>query len=526
MSFAYSRLFVFFLTIMPFIGAAQIDSLRDVWANKGLNDTTRLNALEEYQVLTQRVLPDSALTALDVYLNLTKQNGLVRKEAGAYVNKANIFRDKGNFDNALRLYNKAIETSKGIDDKVFTGIITANKGNVYLEELMYFEAFQAYTAALKIFESENHNEFAAAMHNSIGNVYLQIENYELAESYLKTAQNLYQQLDQAIHNQAIIIMNLALIDFETEDYISSDSLFSQALDSLELKEDIILRAGCYAYLAKTSLALQNYRQASSFAEENLSLCEEIGNASLLLEAKVINLLSLAEKNAGAVVNEFVAMLENQPNELSNDLKEDVFGFLLEYYKGNSQWEDALRMNEKLVETQKKTQQEKNSLALIRGTIKYEIDLENEKSNSKLVLKNLRASFLAYSLLGVAVFVFIIVILYQKHINIEKRTSLLNEIDKLRASKSGAQLVNPADYKLSRSKIEKAIERRLNDTDWKVLQTIQSNPVISNAKIAESVYLSIDGIGSSLRRMYEYFGIQDSKYKKISLVMKSIEYSNK
>lgn len=118
------------------------------------------------------------------------------------------------------------------------------------------------------------------------------------------------------------------------------------------------------------------------------------------------------------------------------------------------------------------------------------------------------------------------ILYQKHINIEKRTSLLNEIDKLRAAKSGAQLVNPADYKLSRSKIEKAIERRLNDTDWKVLQTIQSNPVISNAKIAESVYLSIDGIGSSLRRMYEYFGIQDSKYKKISLVMKSIEYSNK
>ena len=103
---------------------------------------------------------------------------------------------------------------------------------------------------------------------------------------------------------------------------------------------------------------------------------------------------------------------------------------------------------------------------------------------------------------------------------------MNEIDKLRASKSGAQLVNPADYKLSRSKIEKAIGRRLNDTDWKVLQTIQSNPVISNAKIAESVYLSINGIGSSLRRMYEYFGIQDSKYKKISLVMKSIEYSNK
>jgi tetratricopeptide (TPR) repeat protein len=521
-----ARLFVFFLTIMPFIGAAQIDSLRDVWANKGINDTTRLKALEEYQVLTQRVYPDSALTALHVYLELTKQNGLVRKEAGAYVNKANIFRDKGNFDNALRLYNKAIETAKGIDDMVFTGIITANKGNVYLEELMYFEAFQAFTAALKIFESENHNEFAAAMHNSIGNVYLQIENYELAESYLRTAQNLYRQLEQKTHNQAIIIMNLALIDFETEDYIGSDSLFSQALDSLELKEDIILRAGCYAYLARTRLALQNYQQASFFAEENLSLCEEIGNSSLLLEARVIQLLSLAKKSPSVVANEFVSMVKNQPDELSNDLKEDVFEYLMTHYKSNGQWEEALLINEKLGEAQKETQQKKNDLALIRGTIKYEIDLENEKSNSKLVLKNLRASFLAYSLLGVAVFIFIIVFLYQKHINIEKRTSLLNEIDRLRAAKSGAQLVNPADYKLSRAKIEKVIERRLNDTDRKVLQTIQSDPVISNAKIAESVFLSVDGIGSSLRRMYYYFGIQNSKYKKISLVMKSIEYSNK
>ena len=53
----------------------------------------------------------------------------------------------------------------------------------------------------------------------------------------------------------------------------------------------------------------------------------------------------------------------------------------------------------------------------------------------------------------------------------------------------------------------------------VLQTIQADPVISNAKIAERVFLSVDGIGSSLRRMYDYFGIKDSNYKKISLVMK-------
>ena len=34
-------------------------------------------------------------------------------------------------------------------------------------------------------------------------------------------------------------------------------------------------------------------------------------------------------------------------------------------------------------------------------------------------------------------------------------------------------------------------------------------------------MSIDGIGSSLRRMYEYFELKDTKYKKIALIIKVI-----
>jgi hypothetical protein len=38
-------------------------------------------------------------------------------------------------------------------------------------------------------------------------------------------------------------------------------------------------------------------------------------------------------------------------------------------------------------------------------------------------------------------------------------------------------------------------------------------------------MSVDGIGSSLRRMYVYFDIKESKYKKISLIMAAIKASN-
>ena len=47
----------------------------------------------------------------------------------------------------------------------------------------------------------------------------------------------------------------------------------------------------------------------------------------------------------------------------------------------------------------------------------------------------------------------------------------------------------------------------------------------NTEIAEKVFLSLDGVGSSLKRMYDYFEIEETKYKKIALLRKAIKISN-
>ena len=46
----------------------------------------------------------------------------------------------------------------------------------------------------------------------------------------------------------------------------------------------------------------------------------------------------------------------------------------------------------------------------------------------------------------------------------------------------------------------------------------------NKEISEKAMLSVDGVGSSLRRMYDYFEIRDTKYKKIALLNKVIKIS--
>ena len=80
------------------------------------------------------------------------------------------------------------------------------------------------------------------------------------------------------------------------------------------------------------------------------------------------------------------------------------------------------------------------------------------------------------------------------------------------------------FELNKEKIDRNINRVLNETDWSILQILLENPTVMNKEISEKAMLSVDGVGSSLRRMYNYFEIRDTKYKKIALLNKVVKIS--
>ena len=91
-----------------------------------------------------------------------------------------------------------------------------------------------------------------------------------------------------------------------------------------------------------------------------------------------------------------------------------------------------------------------------------------------------------------------------------------------------EIVNQAlfkDLKLNRKKIELTINKKLNETDWNILLILLENPEATNKEISEQAFLSIDGIGSALRRMYIYFDVKETNYKKVSLIKNAIEICN-
>ena len=91
-----------FLSIALFFSAisyntysnSQSDSLRLVWQNEELLDSTRFEALDEYYDLYVNVMPDSVLSSLNYYYDLAIEKKAERQIYRALLRKGNVYRNQ------------------------------------------------------------------------------------------------------------------------------------------------------------------------------------------------------------------------------------------------------------------------------------------------------------------------------------------------------------------------------------------------------------------------------------------------
>tara|TARA_Y100000389_G_scaffold160968_1_gene163273 strand:- start:213 stop:791 length:579 start_codon:yes stop_codon:yes gene_type:complete len=178
------------------------------------------------------------------------------------------------------------------------------------------------------------------------------------------------------------------------------------------------------------------------------------------------------------------------------------------------------------------QLENNRIFIIKQTIKndyqHQLEINNEiKNNEKDILKKtFTKGIIGAVVLMLIIFTLLIISHRRKNlINMKSLENLLIEIDALKRKEKLNLIIESKNYSLNKNKIESFINKKLNKTDWEVLNILLENPEITNKAISDLAFLSIDGIGSSLRRMYVYFDITETNYKKVVLIKKAIEISN-
>lgn len=506
----------------------QGDSLRNIWEDERQMDSVRFNALENYFFQNQRVQPDSALLALNYYYELAKEKKALRKVYGVLVSRANIYRDRGNLEKSKKLYLEASVVAQQLNNPTLNGIVTGNLGNIFLEQTKYLEATQAYYDALKIFQKQGERSYEATMLSNIGAINEEIGNYDLALSYYQKSISIYKNIGAKRIATTSSQMKIGSIYFKKEEYSKAKFVFDGALELLKHEDDKVLRARCYALLAKIHLKLNHLREASDFAKKNLVLTKELQNEIEILNAQIILAQITFESNVDSAAKMAEAIEDKLFKSTSIESKHDFYELLYKCYKYQKKLNISLKMLELQTAYQDSIQIKKNIYAVVRETVKTEYELrlaESKKEKSKLEVKQLKTLF---SIISIFILLISGLLFYLKsnNKNNKKRTHvLLEEIKNLKLNTSKELVVDTNKFELSRKKLEMKLDRNLNETDWKVLQILLDNPESTNKEIAEKAFMSIDGIGSSLRRMYEYFDIKESKYKKISLLKEAIKISN-
>ncbi|WP_320814124.1 tetratricopeptide repeat protein [Flavobacterium sp.] len=528
----FKCLILFILFTTNFVAQTNTKELKTIWENTKNADSIRFNALAQYYKINNQAQPDSTLVVLDYYYKLAKDKNSIKELFNVANDRGGIYRFKGESDLAMKFYKEAEKLTIKLNDFDLKATILGNIGNVYINKKDYQQATEYFSKSLKIYQKTNNKKGESHMLTSLGSVFLIIQNYDVALDYYKKALSIVKNTNVEERRIAVIYVNIGWTNFEKKQFEQAKLYYEKALKILEVTNDKFFLVNCYATLANINLELNELEKANKYALKNLTLSKELNMDSYVINGEIILAKLAFKKNEFKEATEKAEkILENLDSNASVELKKELYDLLYKCYKENKNSKKSLEMFEQFTIYRDSIQLEKNNFAVIRAAVKNEYDvklyenkLNNEKAQANLKLKQLKNTF--YIIFGSVILIFCTIFYFRRKIKKDrlKREELLHEINRLKTIETSSIVSNSNPFELNKSKIESAISQKLNETDWNVLTILLADPVISNKDIAEKAFMSIDGIGSSLRRMYQYFDIKESKYKKISLLMEAIKLS--
>ena len=525
--------FLFIFSITNIVAQNKSIDLKSVWENTKNSDSIRFKALADYYILNNQAQPDVALKVLAYYYKLAKENNNTKELYNVANDRGGIYRLKGELDKSMHYYKVAEKLAIKLNNSTLKADITGNIGNVYANKKDYKQALQYFYSSFKIYKNLKEKKGESNMLTNIGSVYLYIQNYDLALEYYQKALSTIKNIDVPQRKKAVIYINIGWTNYELKKYKEAKIYYEKGLKIVELTNYKFFMVSCYATLAKIYLALNEIEKASNYAKKMNTISNELKVSSFITEGQLISAeLELKEGNIEAALKMGESILAGLDKNSDNELKLNLYDLLYKIYLAGNNPKKSLEMYQEYSIYKDSMQLERNKLTLIREVVKIEFDdilAENEqklqKEKAETESKHQQKTY--GIILGSIILIMGILFYFNRNIkkNRKKRDELLQEIEKLKSNEGQKLVLNSNEFQLVREKIEKSIDKALNETDWNVLNILLKEPDITNNEIAEQAFMSVDGIGSSLRRMYVYFDIKESKYKKIALITKAIKASN-
>lgn len=494
-------------------------------------DSTRFNAFTQYYVQFHQQTPDSVLVYSKYHLKLAQKVNNKNEQFKAYLELGNILRLQKKYDLALTEYQKAKKIAFETNQTKLKADALHNIGTVWVFQKEYTRAMNHYYQALDYYEIINDRSYIKTVLSSMASVFLLIRNHEMAIEQYKYILKLQEKDNIENITTGIVFSNLGWAYFKQSNFAEAESHYLKALSIHEKNAKLFMVMSACMDLSRIYLAINKPELAVKFITRSIQLAKDLHddeglNESILIKGKII-----FRENPQSALQEILP-LQEKINQFGNlDLKKEIYELFYLCYKHLGNSNQALYMHEQYQRYNDSVQNLHFQFEIVQESIKRahqkQLDaakLAHQKKVDALKIKQLKVNF---SFIGGSLFllgILLWIIKRNKNLHTQKRAELLKQIEELKQSQTKEMLLNPISLELNRTAIETAINRKLNETDWKVLNILFEDASISNQGIADKAYLSVDGIGSSLRRMYDYFDIKESKYKKINLITEAIKIS--
>ena len=504
------------------------DSTRYIWTNENNSDSLRFKSISNYYYKYTYAQPDSVLAITNYHYALAKSKKSTKEMASALNERSFAYYIKGDLNKSTETLHQSIDLFKTINEPKNLAVIQSNLGSIYLEQKKYLEAFNSFNESLITIRQENLKTSEARLLAKIGDIYNKLDEFDLAMDYYNDSEEICIAREITKKNQSgFIYLKKSEIYFKKELFDLSIEYAEKADEDLKKSNDKYLRSKCYLLLAKSYNKLGKKKKALNFLNQSLVLIKEINNESKIIEALILKSYFTLESNPTGAKKQAEKIIKLLKKETSNEIKANLYNLLYTCYKKSKQTGLALSMYEKYNVYKDSVQLEKNKLIIIKETIRN--DYENRLKNKNIInekekaIVRIKYEYKIYTLIALTIFIFILstYIIRIKNITNEKKLNfLLSEINLLKHQSN--VLIDTKKFTLNRKKMELTINKKLNETDWNILLILLENPEATNKEISEQAFRSIDGIGSALRRMYVYFDVKETNYKKVSLIKKAIE----
>ena len=504
------------------------DSTRSIWINENNSDSLRFKSISNYYYKYTYAQPDSVIAITNYHYALAKSKKSTKEMATALNERSYAYYIKGDLNKSTEILHQSIELFKTINEPKNLAVIQSNLGNIYLEQKEYLKAFNSFNESLITIRHENLKTSEARLLAKIGDIYNKLDELDLAMDYYNDSEIICIAREITKTNQiGLIYLKKSEIYFKKELLDLSIKYAEKAVDELKKSNNKSKRSECYLLLAKSYNKLDKKKKAHDFLDKSLGLNNEINNESKIIEALILKSYFTLESNPTEAKKQAEEIVKLIKKETSNEIKANVYNLLYTCYKKSKQTRLALSMYEKYNVYKDSVQLEKNKLLIIKETFRN--DYENRLKNKNIINEKEKAivrvkyEYKIYSMIALTIFIFILFVFILRIRNITNRKKLdflLAEINLLKQQSN--VLIDIKKFKLNRKKIEVIINKKLNETDWSILNILLKNPEATNKEISEKAFRSIDGVGSALRRMYVYFDVKETNYKKVSLIKKAIE----